>query len=144
MKKFILYSLAFILSLNVLHAQKKTWSDQAKNELKSPRTPMAASDRAKIEAKEMTLHLDLNDKQQEQTENALLEYHSQIESIRKSVEKPKSTLTPEERSAMKSQHLDAQIALKRKMKTILNEQQYEEFSKRMGNPEKKQKPRSQQ
>jgi hypothetical protein len=40
-------------------------------------------------------------------------------------------LTPEERTKMKSEHLDAQIALKAEMKTILNNEQYAKYSQMM-------------
>ena len=47
------------------------------------------------------------------------------------MDKKYDDMSLEEKRAMKSKYLDSQIALKKKMKTILNEKQYEEFSRNM-------------
>lgn len=83
---------------------------------------------AEIKSKQLTLQLDLSETQQSQVQSALLEHFTtekkKKDAFRKSTEKP----TQEERVAMKSEALDAQIELKRKMKNILNDDQYEKYS----------------
>lgn len=86
---------------------------------------------AEIKSKQLTLQLDLSETQQSQVQSALLEHFTtekkKKDAFRKSTEKP----TQEERVAMKSEALDAQIELKRKMKNILNDDQYEKYSQMM-------------
>lgn len=141
MKKFVLATALLFFSVATMQAQQKRSGERPRQEQQGPKAQMSASDRAKIEAKEMTLQLDLNDDQQAKAEVALLEFHTQMESLKKSIEKPRKDFTQEEKTEMKSQHLDAQIALKEDMKEILNADQYEQFSKRIGNLNKKRGPK---
>ena len=132
MNKFVLATVVLFLSVATMQAQKQRPNDHPRDERAGPRMQQSPSERAKIEAKEMRLELDLTADQEKKAEVALLEFHKQMESLKKSIKKPRKDLTQEEKSKMKADHLDAQIALKESMKDILNTDQYEKFSQRMG------------
>ncbi|ARV09290.1 hypothetical protein BTO05_06425 [Winogradskyella sp. PC-19] len=86
---------------------------------------------AEIESKQMTLQLDLTKQQQTKVENALLGHYEIMKERKDAVRKSDKKLTPEQRTKMKSEHLDAQITLKAEMKTILNAEQYAKYSQMM-------------
>lgn len=87
---------------------------------------------ATLETKKLTLALDLSENQQKQvlkfkTEQAT-KRKAQFEKFK--AEKDKGvTFTQEQRFEMRNKMLDEQIATKNKMKSILNEKQFEEWSK---------------
>ena len=98
---------------------------------------MTPEEIAKIQTKKMTLELDLNESQQKQV-NALL-----LEEARNRAEKKeaynkikdnaeaKAALTKEDRVKMMNERLDNQIAMKAKMKNILNADQYAKWEQKM-------------
>ena len=89
---------------------------------------------AALQTKKMTLHLDLNESQQKQIhkinlENAMVRKRI-MESFKAkrengSIEKP----SKEARLEMMNARLDHQIAMKSKMKTILNKKQFDTWEK---------------
>ena len=92
---------------------------------------------AQVQTKQMTLDLDLTEAQQKQVQQINLENakerkakYEARENASKSSEKEKPS--KDERLKMKNEQLDRQIEMKKKMKSILNEDQYkkwEEISK---------------
>ncbi|MCB0456125.1 MAG: hypothetical protein R2776_00285 [Flavobacteriaceae bacterium] len=99
-----------------------------RKEMKEKMDNLTPQERATLKAKEMTLHLDLNEKQQKQVEILLLQQEEKREALREK-RKEGEELTKEEKFALKSKMLDEQIAFKKEMKNILNEEQYAKFEK---------------
>lgn len=86
---------------------------------------LSAEEQATLSTKKMTLALDLNEKQQAQVKEVLL---AQFE---KRPQRPakKEELTKEERLEMMNARLDAQIEVKKQMKSILTKEQFEKFDR---------------
>ncbi|MFH4969475.1 hypothetical protein V8G61_14810 [Gaetbulibacter sp. M240] len=87
---------------------------------------------ATLQTKKMTLLLDLNATQQDQIQNVNLENAKQRKAMmadRKAKRERGEKPTTEERYAMENIRLDHQIAMKEKMKSILNAEQYEKWEK---------------
>lgn len=96
------------------------------------RAHLTPEQRTELRAKQLTLALDLNDKQQKDVQKLIQGREAKRQELvtkhkadRQAGKKP----TDEERFAMKSQMLDDQIALKREMKKILTADQYAKFEK---------------
>ncbi|SMC46831.1 hypothetical protein [Cellulophaga tyrosinoxydans] len=88
---------------------------------------------ATLTTKKMTLDLDLNESQQSkiyelQLENAKSRM-TKMEAHRKENSESMKKLSSEERFAKKTEMLDHQIAQKKKIKTILNADQFEKWEK---------------
>lgn len=142
MKNLLMIAIALITVSATAQEQKR---EARKGEMKQRmemRQDMTPQEMAELQTKKMTLHLDLNDKQQAEVQKLLLdeatarkakmaEYKAKKESA--SDEK----LSKEDRLKMQNERLDHQIAMKRKMKAILSAEQYEKFeamqAKRDGN-----------
>lgn len=87
---------------------------------------------AQIQTKQMTLELDLTEAQQKQIQQINLEKakeHKAKYETRKSasIASQKEKPTKDERLKMKNDHLDSQIEMKKKMKSILNEEQFKKW-----------------
>jgi len=89
---------------------------------------------ATLQTKKMTLELDLSEAQQDQLYTLNLESaktkkakREEIKSLKKTGERQKPS--SEERYALKSKRLDAQLAHKEEMKKILSEEQMEKWEK---------------
>lgn len=83
--------------------------------------------RTELQVKELTLSLDLNDKQQKDVQKLLLDKHTkadQMHAKRKADRAAGKTPTADEKFAMKSKMLDEQIAHKSAMKKILTAEQF--------------------
>ena len=96
-----------------------------------------------LKVKQMTLSLDLSDKQQQQVTpllRAAIAFRQAAMEKRK--KEKKKRLTSDEVYVIKSQLLDNQIALKRGMKDILNATQFEAFKKMYKQVMKKRKLRA--
>lgn len=83
-----------------------------------------------IQAKKMTLALDLSEKQESEVLKLLTEQRSEMESNRPSREEMKK-MSQEERKNLKIAALDQKIEMKRDMKNILNADQYQRWEKMM-------------
>lgn len=131
MKKLLILALA--LTTFIGFAQKKNTEDRKRDLMErfTKRGPKSPEHRAEIESKQMTLRLDLSETQQSQVKSALLTHFTEMEGKRKAFKKSEKKPTADEVTAMKSEVLDAQIALKSKMKTILNAEQYQKYSQMM-------------
>ncbi len=130
MKKLVLIALA-LFSLNSFAQSKASKKDRIK-EVHQLYKDMTPEEIAKLRTKKMTLHLDLSDKQQKEVYNVLLE-EATFRKIkfdkRKAEKKDKSEITKDDYLKFENEKLDRQIAMKSKMKDILNEEQYKKFEK---------------
>ena len=85
-----------------------------------------------LKVKQMTLVLDLSDKQQQQVTpllRAAIAFRQAAMKKRKEARKQKKRPSSDEIYAIKSQVLDNKISMKRNMKNILNATQFETFKK---------------
>ncbi|MHA3787604.1 hypothetical protein ACX0HA_05275 [Flavobacterium hauense] len=99
---------------------------------KEHREPLKPEHRAELQAKRMTLTLDLNENQQQEVRQLLIENGKQRAEFRRqhiaerhAGKKP----TADERFAMKSKILDERIAMKAEMKRILTPEQFVRLEK---------------
>ncbi|WP_298898042.1 DUF4890 domain-containing protein [uncultured Psychroserpens sp.] len=142
MKKLILIALAFV-SLQAV-AQ-----DKQKKELKRERgaraemmKDMSPEEIATITTKKMTLALDLTEKQQAQVKEVMLTQAETMKAKRNEreemkKEKGEKKISKEDRVKMMNQRLDDQIAMKKKMKSILTSEQYEKWESLQGKHQKR-------
>ena len=141
MKKLILVAMAFITLQAVAQDKPQEMQRANKKEGRQMMKDMSPEEMATISTKKMTLALDLNDKQQAQVKTLFLEQAAN----RPKKRGEKKELTKEERVKMMNDRLDAQIAMKQKMKSILTNEQYVKFEKmeerrsQMGNKNRRMK-----
>ncbi len=130
MKKLVMIMIAVATLQVSAQAQKREFRKQ-RMESKNPYSP---EEMAQLQAKKMTLILDLSDQQQKEMSAVFLEQAKlrQIkkEAYLKSKDKTEAkTLTKEERFKMANERLDQRIETKKKMKSILSSAQYEKWGK---------------
>lgn len=125
MKKLFLIALAFVtLQVSAQHMRdghKKSDRMERINDY----TPEQI---AELQTKKMTLHLDLNEAQQQKImalnlENAQ-ERKERMVARKQQKENKSQEISKEDRLKMKNAMLDKQINMKKKMKAILDEKQY--------------------
>jgi len=131
MKRLIIIVLA-LFALQVT-AQERKRVHQNK-EIGQKMMTLSAEEMATLQTKKMTLHLDLNESQQAKIQKINLENASKRKAMmeaRKAKKESGNTEKPskEERLAMVNAKLDHQIAMKAKMKEILNDEQYAKWEK---------------
>jgi len=127
MKKLLVIALALFTFTGFAQQMNK----ERMNDRLTKRGKMDPEKRASIQTKRMALALDLSANQQSEVENALKNHFQEEQEKVSAQKKPKKELTEDERHQMLTEKLDAQIALKEKMKNILNEEQYAKYSKMM-------------
>ncbi len=145
MKKLVLIALAFF-TINAI-AQKPENKHHDKSQMKQIYKDMSAEELAELKTKEMTLHLDLDENQQSKVMTLMLaeakDRKKRMEERQKNSDGEKQKLTKDDYLKMKNERLDAQIAMKKAMKSILNDEQYEKFEKSMAKKKRKRKVKSQ-
>ncbi|WP_460219854.1 hypothetical protein [Psychroserpens sp. MEBiC05023] len=135
MKKLILIAVAFI-SLQAVAQDKHKGDRRSKAEhMKN----MSAEDQATIITKKMTLALDLNEKQQSQVKEVMLEEANfrkqkmKEKELMRDAKKTKSSVKIENVKEIDpkaiNNRLDRKIEVKKKMKSILSEEQYNKWEK---------------
>lgn len=90
-------------------------------------TQFTPEQRAELQAKRMTLALDLNEKQQIDLQKVFTDRNKKAEQFKSQMKANKEAgkkLTNDEKFAMKNRMLDEKIAMKGEMKKILNADQY--------------------
>lgn len=126
MKKLLVIALA-IITIQV--------NAQDKKERKHKGVDYTAEEIAQLQTKKMTLALDLTEAQQREVNIINLE-NAKARKAKMATRKAKkdSDVKPskEEKLKMKNSRLDAQIANKQKMKSILNADQYTKWEKHQG------------
>lgn len=143
MKKLIIIALALVSLQAIAQDQKK--EKQSKGERAEKMMNLPAEDIAALKTKKMTLHLDLNKSQQAKIMEINLENATKRKAMiakRKAKKESGEAIkpTPEQRLKMENAKLDYKIAMKAKMKNILNDEQYakwEKFQMRKGKSKKK-------
>lgn len=127
MKKLAIIAIALLtFQVNAQHNKENRKEKIAKIQ------NMSAEDMAQIQTKKMTLALDLTEDQQKRVavlnlKNAKTR-KAKIEKMLKEREAQKKR-TQEDRVKMTNERLDAKIAHKKEMKSILTEKQYEKWEK---------------
>lgn len=111
----IVFILIAIVSIN-------TFAQKERSHKNSDLTP---EQMATLRTKQMTLDLDLNTKQQEQILAINLKNAEEFGKMRGK----RKELSDDEKYELKSKMLDKQIAIKKEMKNILNDTQYEKWQK---------------
>ena len=139
MKKLMLICFVFVgLSLQAQPGTDSKMNDR--REMKEKMADLNPQERAMLKTKHMTLELDLDEKQQKQVETLLVQQEEKRDAMRAQRKEGKKP-TKEEMYALKSKMLDEQIAFKKEMKSILNDEQYVKFEKRQHvRKEKKKQP----
>lgn len=130
MKNLVVVALVFFTLTGF--AQKKHKQKHNCKEMVQQREDISAEDMASLQSKKMTLHLDLNAAQQEKVYAILLEQAKDKKAHKaKHLAKKAENNKPTKAEFLKNKHqkLDKQIAMKRKMKSILTANQYEKFEK---------------
>lgn len=109
-----------------------TLSNQAQEQKKGKRPQLTVDQHTDLSLKRMTLALDLSEKQQNQIKPLLkAQAEKKMAMMKKHNEMRKNKTKPsaDEVYKMQAERLDNQIAMKGKMKTILNDTQFEKFEK---------------
>ena len=128
MKKGLLV-LIMMISVGIMaqHPNRQKRDDfRERHHQKSDFTPQQM---AELKSKQMTLHLDLNDKQQRAVKKLIL---SQAEMRQELMDQNKEDekLSRDEMFEIKSKLLDEKIKAKNEMKSILTEEQFQKWEKR--------------
>ena len=113
--------LIFVFTFTIQAQKKKGYKPQ-----------LTINQQTSLKVKQMTLALDLSDKQQQQVTpllRAAIAFRQAAVGKRKEARKQKKRSTSDEVYVVKSQLLDKKISMKRNMKNILNATQFETFKK---------------
>ena len=132
MKKLLVIALVFC-TLSVVAQDKQQERRNDAKERFAKRGKQSPEDRAKIETKQMALRLDLSKQQQSQVEEVLFTHYSEGKKKMDTNKESRKEMTEDQRKQIKLDRLDAAIALKEKMKSILDDQQYSKYSKMLEN-----------
>ena len=132
MKNVIIIALALFALQSTAQQNKK--GKHQNGERANRMEQISAEDMASLHTKRMTLHLDLNASQQAEVmkinlENATKRKEMMAERQAKKQSGDAKKPTPEERLKMANARLDHKIAVKAKMKTILNPEQFAKWEK---------------
>ncbi len=132
MKRLVIIALAFFaLQATAQQPNKERSNRQERNQ---KMMNLSAEEMATLQTKKMILHLDLNESQQAKIHKLNLENATKRKAMmeaRKARKESGNAEKPskEERYKMMNAKLDHQIAMKAKMKDILNEEQYAKWEK---------------
>jgi len=139
MKKLIFIAIAFVTLQVTSQDRNREMNHENKKEKMHERQDISAEDMAKLQTKRMTLDLDLTEAQQTEIKKINLENSKNRKAKREAREKNGKGEKPsqEEHLKMTNDRLDAQIATKRKMKKVLNTEQYKKWEKQTEKQRKK-------
>ncbi len=129
MRKLIVIAIALISIQAIAQTERRDRPERAQK-----MNNLSAEEMATLKTKKMTLFLDLNESQQIEVQKINLE---NVTLRKKMMEERKARRengasqrpTKEERLKMENDRLDHKIAMKAKMKKILNEEQYAKWEK---------------
>ena len=133
MKKLALVALA-LLAIQVSAQEKSDSPNKERGQHMERYKDYTPEEMASLQTKKMTLHLDLNESQQREIQKINLENAIQRKANMEAwkAKKEDGSMTKpskEDRLAMMNQKLDHQIAMKAKMKKILNDEQFTKWEK---------------
>jgi len=142
MKKIVIILIAMV-AMQVTAQDKKRdhQRDGQRAQMESMRD-LSPEEIATLQTKKMTLHLDLNEAQQKKVETLFLE-EAKLRKTKMEERKAmkdsseKKQFTKEDKFKMMNERLDHQIEMKQKMKSILNDEQFEKWEISQGNMEHK-------
>lgn len=139
MKKLILIAIAFI-GLQATAQQRQEGPNNREGRQKMMN--LSAEDMATLQTKKMTLHLDLNESQQAEIQKINLENATKRKAMmeERKARKENGELkrpTDDERLEMMNARLDYKIAMKAKMKNILDDEQYAKWERAQARKGKK-------
>ncbi|RNC87629.1 MAG: hypothetical protein ED556_00100 [Winogradskyella sp.] len=139
MKKLLILA----LSLYTLGGFAQEKSEEKKKTLmeRLTKNPKSPEQRAEVATKHLTLKLDLTKDQQSKVQELLSAAYTEGKNKMDAKKSKGKELTEAERHNMQVERLDAQIALKEKMKGILNAEQYAKYSEMMDRKMKRRKQR---
>ena len=140
MKKIVIILIAMV-AMQVTAQDKKRdhQRDGQRAQMESMRD-LSPEEIATLQTKKMTLHLDLNEAQQKKVETLFLE-EAKLRKTKMEERKAmkdsseKKQFTKEDKFKMMNERLDHQIEMKQKMKSILNDEQFEKWEISQGNME---------
>ncbi|MDO5979742.1 hypothetical protein [Flavivirga spongiicola] len=129
MKKLIVIAIALISIQAIAQTERRDRSERAQK-----MNNLSAEEMATLKTKKMTLFLDLNESQQKEVqkinlENATLRKTMMAQRKARRTNGTAQRPTKEERLKMENARLDHKIAMKAKMKNILNKEQYVKWEK---------------
>lgn len=127
MKKLIGIIVITLLVTSTIAAQKGPNNQKNGNDF----TP---EQKATLQAKKMTLNLDLNANQQTAVYNLMLQNNTQNKSTKETMQQKKQNgveISSDEKFEMQKKRLDQQISHKAALKNILTKEQYEQWEKQM-------------
>jgi protein CpxP len=132
MKKILIIAVALLALQVTAQEQQRERSNKQGKSLKM--MDLSAEDAAALQTKKMTLHLDLNKSQQAEIKKINLENTTKRKAMmaeRKARKKSGEIQKPtqEQRLEMLNTKLDRKIAMKAKMKNILDKEQYAKWEK---------------
>lgn len=131
MKKLVIIALAlFTLQATAQEGKRGNQNKERGQKMMN----LSTEEMATLQTKKMTLHLDLTDSQQAKIQKLNLENATKRKAMmdaRKAKKESGNATKPskDERLAMMNSRLDHQIAMKAKMKDILNAEQYAKWEK---------------
>ena len=126
MKKLLVIALALI----AFQANAQEQNKDSRKGREHKMMQLEPQEMAELQTKKMTLHLDLTEAQQSKIMALNLEQAKVRKAFmeqRKAAKEEGKTPTKEDRLKFENKKLDAQIAHKKKMKSILNEEQYKKW-----------------
>jgi len=132
MKKILIIAVALLALQVTAQEQQRERSNKQGKSLKM--MDLSAEDAAALQTKKMTLHLDLNKSQQAEIKKINLENATKRKAMmaeRKARKKSGEIQKPtqEQRLEMVNTKLDRKIAMKAKMKNIIDKEQYAKWEK---------------
>lgn len=142
MKKIIIILIALATLQVTAQEKKRELKQDGQRERMETIKDLSPDEIATLRTKKMTLHLDLNEAQQNKIQDLFLEEakmrKAKMEEHKAMKESSETkTFTKEDKYKMMNDRLDHQIEVKQKIKSILNADQFEKWEASMGKMEHK-------
>ena len=146
MKRLIIIALV-LLTVQVTAQERNNRQNKERGERNERYQDYTPEEMATLQTKKMTLHLDLTKSQQKEIQKLNLENAIERKAkmdARKSQKEGNEFQKPskEERFKMQNERLDNQIAMKNKMKNILNDDQFVKWEQLQQDMKNKMKPKN--
>ncbi len=129
MKKLVLIVVALITIQATAQDKKREHAPEDRKERSEHFKNMSPEDFATLQSKKMTLHLDLNDSQQKEIYKLNLTNATARKAAMEARKNTSKKPSKEKRLEMANARLDHKIVMKKKMKSILNDEQYAKWEK---------------
>jgi len=142
MKKIVIILIALVAMQITAQEKKRDHQRDGQRAQMEAMKDLSPDEIATLQTKKMTLHLDLNEAQQNKVQAFFLEeakFRKAKMEERKAMKESSETktFTKEDKFKMMNERLDHQIEVKQKMKSILNAEQFEKWDASMGKMEQK-------